>query len=498
MISDIGAWAPRLRIGLAAAALCLGPAARAENHALILWIGEYADPRANLPGIDKDAAAARVIMHNMGVADRNITELKNQQLNWAGLSKAFAGLTSRIHDGDKVILYYSGHGAQRTNSGAGKKCSEGMVAQDVQLYFDRDLENDLQRLGAKASQVVMFNDSCFSGGAASTKGWDPSSRLVPKFFPTPVGAGKGAASAAGGAAYQCGEAVNKGFMTKNFEVVARQGANLLYLAAARDDEVSYASPDGSIATQAWAVCLANPATDTDHSGSISGSELQACAQATIDRNKLGVTQHVSNTGNLALPVAAVLAAPHAPAANLSASAAAAVAAASAANAAVAATAVNAPRALADIRAGADKALPVALKPARRSVHIAQDYLEFSVTTKTEGYLYILQVGSDGTTFNLLFPNKVDADNHLPAGTHAFPRTSWRLRSAGPAGTDHLMAILSSTPKDFSQQMSAAGPFSTAPATAGAAKTLVVVATGAATGANGRYGASDVITIEEAP
>ena len=267
--------------------LCLP--ARAASHALIMWIGQYADPRANLPGIELDAKAARQIALTMGVPTDNISELKNGELTLQMMSQAIAGLVNRIAPGDKVFLYYSGHGNQLVNvSGNGRKCSEGMVSYDLQLYFDRNLEADLSKLGSKASQVVMMNDSCFSGGA-STKSF---SRLVAKALPVPLRKA-GAASAA--ADYNCGDAVNKS-LAKNLEVISRGGARLLYIAAAADNEVASASPEGSLATQAWAACLKDPAADTNHSGTINGDELRACAQARIDANKLGVRQHVTLTG----------------------------------------------------------------------------------------------------------------------------------------------------------------------------------------------------------
>lgn len=472
-----GGCSQRIKIAacaLAAAALSISAPARAENHALILWIGTYAEPSANLPGIDLDAKAARQIALAMGVPPNNITELKNEQLAWKGMSRAIAGLTERIQPGDKVFVYYSGHGAQRANvAGTNKPCSEGLVTQDVQLYFDRELEVDLARLGAKASQVVMMNDSCFSGGA-STKSVGSGKALVAKAYPGPVKAPT-AASAAAAAAYACGNAVNKGLFTKNLQVVPREGARLLYIAASADNEISYASPEGSLATQAWAACIKDPATDKDRSGSINGEELRACAQARIDANTLQVRQHVVLSGSPTLPVSVA----SAPAASASAP-------------------VAADRALQDIRAGSDSSYTVKLIPSKPTLRIGQDMFEFEVDTNREGYLYIFQVGSDGKTFNLLFPNKVDSMNRVSAGRHSFPRPSWALKAGGPAGKNHLMALLSSTPKNFADVAKQAEVFASLPATRNTVKSLIVVSTGSADGQQGRYGTSDVVAVVEAP
>ena len=137
-----------------------------------------------------------------------------------------------------------------------------------------------------------------------------------------------------------------------------------------------------------------------------------------------------------------------------------------------------------------------LSLARNSLRIGQDFLDFSVSTNREGYVYVLQVGSDGKTFNLLFPNKIDANNFVQPGTQRLPRESWRLRSGGPVGASHLIAIVSPVKKDLSRDMDMSAVFPNSPATAAATRTLVVEATGAGAGGSGRYGASDVVSVNE--
>lgn len=443
----------------------------AENHALIMWIGDYADPGARLDGIDLDAKQARSIALRMGVPDGNIVELKNRELTLQGMSGAIQSLTRRIGKGDNVFLYYSGHGAQQTAlAGASRKCSEGLVAQDLQLYFDQTLESDLGRLADKARQVVMMNDSCFSGGA-SRKGFFPPGSPKPKTLPVALKA----ALASGEADPACGTATNKGLMSKNLEVVPTRGAGLLYIAAAADNEWSWATPEGSLATRAWAACLADPRADTDRSGSISGEELRLCAQRHIDdkqTNPTGKHQVITLTGTPTLPLSFAAVPENA--------------------------LVDAPKTLEDIRAAANPLYRVVLKTATDSIRVGQDELAFSVETDREGYLYLFYVGSDGKTFDQLFPNKVDTDNRLPRGVHRFPRDSWRLKATGPVGTDYLLAVASETPMDFSRQMDRSGTFASTAATLQGAKNLVVVATGAGAGSSGRYGASAVVSIKEVP
>lgn len=472
----------------ALAAACTGIAlpAWAENHALILWIGQYREPISELPGIDLDAKNAREIALAIGVPEGNIVEAMNDQLTLQGMADAIEALTKRIKPGDKVFLYYSGHGSQRQNaSGSGRKCTEGLVAHDVRLYYDRELEVALKRLGGRASQLVMMNDSCFSGGAAE-KAFRASPRTgawVPKAVPSSVL--KAAAAKTGSAddeGYECGQAANMRPLAKSLDGVVQAGARLLYIAAAADNEVSYASSQGSLATQAWAACIADPATDADRSGMITGEELRVCAQARVDR-RTDLRQTITlGGGDKELAVSFAPAAPPA----------------SAPSAPVAAVGPDGGKALADLRHGSDASYRIELTPSRRTLRVRQDELEFTVKTNREGWLYLLQVGSDGKTFNLLFPNRIDADNKIVAGTHRFPRAAWAVRAAGPPGSSRLIALVSPVPKDFSRSMDIAGIFSVAPVSSQAIKNLIVEAIGSAAGGSGRYGTSAVVAIEEVP
>lgn len=458
---------PKLcRIALAVAAVGSSSLALAENHALIMTV-DYRGTSSQLPGIDKDANLARKIAQAMGVPERNIQEVRNQELTHSGMGRAIRNLTDRVASGDKVFIYYSGHGTQVSASGGGNKCSEGMVSADMRVYYDSQLQNDLDTLAAKTSQVVMMNDSCFSGGQATKNlGKDKSADdFVPKFYTDQT---INAASNAGG--YSCGEAVNK--LGRNLEVTGRrQGTNVLYIAASADNEVSGATSIGSIGTLAWASCVSSSAADTDRSGTVSGQELRACAQSWINSNRAG-RQTITVIGNTRLPVYFSQTPGqqgHSP--------------------------VIAANTFGDIRAASDPSHAVSLTPTKPTLRIRQDELDFSVSTNRPGYLYILQVGSDGKTFNLLFPNRHDNNQYIEAGDHRFPRETWRVRSGGPAGTSHLLAVVSPVKRNFTKDMDTSGTFASGEADSDNAKTLFSEATGATSGA-GRYGASAVVQIRE--
>jgi len=160
------------------------------------------------------------------------------------------------------------------------------------------------------------------------------------------------------------------------------------------------------------------------------------------------------------------------------------------------TPLDGAKALNDIQHGSHASYSIGLTPTRHTLRIRQDELDFTVTTNRGGYLYLLQAGSDRKTFNLLFPNQVDADNRVGAGSYRFPRPGWSVRAAGPAGTSHLIALVSPVPKDFRRGMEISGIFAVAPVNGAATKDLVARAIGATPGGNGHYGTSAVVAIKE--
>lgn len=433
--------------------------AHAENHALIMWIGNYSDPRNNLPGIEKDAANAKKIARAMGVSDNNILEYSNSQLTTSGMKGAISQLASKIRKDDKVFIYFSGHGGQVPSQGGGG-CTEGMVAHEGSLYYDYDLQGDLDSLGSKASQIVMLNDSCFSGGAATK---DLRAGAMAKVFP-----GQLKNTSAKGS-YACGDAVNK--MSRNLSAAAaRSGGGMVYLSASSDKEVAFATNDGSVATLGWAQCVTQRA-DLSRDGVINGEELQRCAQDFVNKNNF--RQTVGLVGDGKLPVLFNL--PDAASAS-----------------------INPRNVFESIAAGADRNLQLALNTSLQRLSISRkDKLEFSVTTPQAGYLYLLHIGSDGKTFDVLFPNQYDTNESITAGTHRFPRPSWGgLQANGPEGTGYIMAYLSSTRKDFSNGMNKMGPFMSVDATGMSARNLSAVASGSAVPGGGRYGTSQVVAVEE--
>lgn len=287
---------------LAALGALWAPAAQAERHALIMWISRYpaSTTTANLPGSEVDARQAAAMARRAGVPEANITLVKNEELSYDGMTAVIRALQRRVKPGDTVFIYYSGHGGQRAAVGqTTHKCSEGLVTYNRRLYLDADLEQDLSDLADKAAQVVMFNDSCFAGGASAkalsliSDQADAPDELQAKFV------GLEPASSPGDAAGStCGQATNLGgALAKAFGTKGR----VLYVAAAADNQAAYSGPRGSLATLAWAQCLGTAAADTNGDGMIDGFELQRCAQPLVEQS--GRKQTITITGDGRVPLA---------------------------------------------------------------------------------------------------------------------------------------------------------------------------------------------------
>jgi hypothetical protein len=74
-------------------------------------------------------------------------------------------------------------------------------------------------------------------------------------------------------------------------------------------------------------------------------------------------------------------------------------------------------------------------------------LGLEVKTSSAGYLYIYQVGTDGNSLTLLFPNAIDGANYINGGVQ-LPRPSWRIVARGPQGVGYFLAVTAEQPQDL--------------------------------------------------
>lgn len=451
---------------IAAAALvltaCMLPA-HAANHALILTIDYAGSPNA-LPGIDRDGDLANKMALDMGVPEGNIRRVSNRDLSAKGIEAALRSFGQKLSRSDNVFIYYSGHGAQISRDG--KACIEGMVGDDMKLLLSQDLSPLLKTIASTAARTVVMNDSCFSGGQFRDK--DAATRST---GPTRVAKQVGTSSLKASTVdnYECGAAVNKQF--RDMGVVAYQASNqYVYLAAASDREVAFATPTGSSATVAWSTCLRDASTDLDRNGSIDGTELRSCAQSWLRRE--GYNQTVVLAGSEQLPIAFLSGTTQ--------------------NASTgdACRASNGRGVLESLVNGANRDVQVSLSLNNQPLRIGRDLLDFTVETGERGYLYLLHVGSSGK-FHQLFPNERDDQNLIERGKHRFPRDKWAIQAQGPnPGTGQLLALVSPEPRNIAAEFSHNGTFAEMTGSCKQTKELGLISR------QGRYGVSQITSIEE--
>lgn len=460
--------------------------ARTTSHALILTIGDYPTPIPALKGVSRDAEHGVLLARALGVPEENILRRRDTELTLDGLRVALTDVAERLRRGDDLFIYYSGHGARLRSEQAGG-CSQAFLAADGRPLFDEELAERLNRLAAKARRVVLFTDACHSGGMlARDLGGGMAAGLSAKYW-VPKDAGG-----------ECERPSNLLSRSINGDVAGLPVGNLVQIAAARADEV--ALDDGSrggVLSLAWLECLDGAALDLDSSGGLSAEEVRQCAQPLVERMVAGNGRfsppHITLHGNRAM----VMASPRVEEAQ--------------------APGMERPDALAtlrDILANRDHARDVRFVADRTRFRIGRDQLDFSIRSDRAGYVYLLMVGSDGKTFDVLFPNRLDGDNRIRAGeTLRLPRPSWALVSQGPAGVNHLLAIVSDAPRNFGKSAEPAGPFTAVAAARGGTRDIQLVALNPRDGdksdcepqaatrddnaCSGAFGAA-LITLEEMP
>jgi hypothetical protein len=472
---------PALLAALLAVAAPLGAAERQTRHALVIGIGEYTDPEVpRLKGIALDIASARRMAAAMAIAPANITVLRDHEATAERIRAEITALAGRVNEGDRVFVYYSGHGTRWYDERVkADGCTEGIMASDGRVLTNVELGQRLAPLAQRADKMLVFYDACFSGGIAGapfrTRSFSLNGeQITPKFTRA-------------GAPEACAQPTN--FRTRSLALVMQQAQavpqNVVHIAASRPDEVSFdSSTVGGFATSAWRDCLLGQAQDIDGSGAITADEVTRCAQAKIDRALAGqpgiLGQRMTVAGNAAfvpawmgaaftpMPAAATAPVPAA-AAPMSPAVAAAVAALTPPGLSSNTAPAPAPPAqratpaqiLAEVHGQRDGTRRVVATVRQPVMKIGRDTLDIDVTPQRDGYLYVAMAGSDGQSLVLLYPNALTADNQVRAGQRvSLPGAGgWEIVAAGPPGAETLLVMVTDAPRDLrSLAQERSGPF----------------------------------------
>lgn len=153
-------------------------------HVLLVGIDAYS--RRPLYGCVNDIdAVQRLLLERVGVRREQIrrlasphadaahaTEIAEQPATLANLREALAALARDARAGDRVFIYYSGHGARLPfeRADGSRFHREAMVPVDVfdqpaqALLFDHELNQYLGEIGARTRSVALVLDCCHSAG----------------------------------------------------------------------------------------------------------------------------------------------------------------------------------------------------------------------------------------------------------------------------------------------------------------------------------------------
>ena len=159
----------RLPAILTALALSLPTLANAGDRALLIGINQYQNTRS-LHGAHNDVASFRSLLTGrLGFKADEIKELKDVDATHDGILAAIDNwLVDGSTAGDRVVLYYSGHGDQTPdrNGDEPDRQDEALVAHDgsadgKNFVLDDEIRAKLDKLAGR--EVLAVFDSCHSG-----------------------------------------------------------------------------------------------------------------------------------------------------------------------------------------------------------------------------------------------------------------------------------------------------------------------------------------------
>lgn len=141
------------------------------NRALLIGVGQYAGKISSLSGPPRDVALMQeFLLEWRGYDPDEIETLLDQQSTRDGILAGLARLTQTSKPGEKVFIYYSGHGTTIPDANGDEEdgLDEVLVPYDAILdennprfVSDDEIEVALERL--RDREVTMVVDSCHSG-----------------------------------------------------------------------------------------------------------------------------------------------------------------------------------------------------------------------------------------------------------------------------------------------------------------------------------------------
>lgn len=218
----------------------------AADQALIVGVGQYQNPSANLPGIEKDVAMAQQLVAHMGFEAKNIKLLQDQQATREQFRAALKQLAQTTQPNDRVIIYISSHGSQVKDTNGDE---EDGYDETLYLHDDHFVDDEFGELLDKipSENMVVLLDACHSG--TGTKALPPNSLTSTNTIQTRVKAWNIPL-----------HAVSPKSHKKNLSVEAvdaTDGQRYIAIGAAQDNQYAQATSEGSLFTKALLTSFEN-------------------------------------------------------------------------------------------------------------------------------------------------------------------------------------------------------------------------------------------------
>jgi Caspase domain/Domain of unknown function (DUF4384) len=416
---------------------------RSNRHALIISISEYAVSTVSpLPGTRHDRESATQIALAMQIPQQNIVYLRDSEASGAGIRKAIADLNRKVQKGDRVFIYFTGHGTRYFDPDI-NGCVEALLPYDATfegMISNRDLAVSLKPITDKVDKMMVMYDACHSGGVidqspsiASTRGFitpQDDGRLSPKFSPSSA---------------SCAAPSN--VKSRSLSVEQSQlgvfSQDVILISASRDHQVSFEDAEkGGLATQFMRDCMLREAKDLNGSGAISIDEIAQCAQSKIDKRLAGVfglsPHQIQIKGNKEFVPAWFSQATLVASQPVFSSGA------------PSSKQTDGEKSLNQLFEQRDAKHRLQVIAAKTKLKIGTDKVDLTITSSEGGYVYVLLAGSDNKSTYLLFPNELDSNNRIES-SHPLrlPRDSWQMSAGGPEGVNTILIIVASAPRDVS-------------------------------------------------
>jgi hypothetical protein len=405
----------RLLVALAAGAPLLAGPVHASPRALLIGVGDVRN--FPLPGIDVDLDNMQKVAAIMGFEPGDIRVLYDEKATYANVREALSGwIKDGVGPDDHVLIYFSGHGTRVPDTQSANGVDDALVMHDAEPGHGM-LKNVLlgRELGAAIAKipshdVLVLVDACHSGSATRNIDLDNlslgTSRAVKRFYTYP---GMPAAPPAAPA--------TRGINVTRAVSVPPGTENYAALSAARDDEFASGTEQGGMFTLGVVGEIQDAARDGKHP---TVDDLRAAATTYIAAHlKEPDRSHPVVDGNQRLIRGALELIPSRDGQGPTWASLVALAAKSQTM---------------KVSGGGAQAIRVG------------DKIVLQVDVPRPGYLNVVSVDSEDRA-TVLFPNKFNTANQVPAGLFSFPtpQMKFRVAAAPPTGPTLVVAFL--TDKD---------------------------------------------------